>query len=160
MATAVKGQQRQTEKVNLTEFVWEAKTADGRTRQKGEMTAASANVVKASLRRAGLTPIVVKKAPKPLLGGEGIKEASLVVMVRQLSTMINAGVPLVQSFELLVSATSQPGMRKLLKGILRHLNEGESLSQSLAHYPKYFDRLFVSLVAAGVAWVDIGREHV
>ena len=149
MATALKGQQRQTKEVKLVDFVWEAKTADGRNRQKGEMTAASANVVKASLRRAGLTPIVVKKAPQPLLGGEGIKEANLVVMVRQLSTMINAGVPMVQCFELLISATAQPGMRKMLKGILRYLNEGESLSQSLAHYPKYFDRLFVSLVAAG-----------
>ncbi|WP_312262993.1 type II secretion system F family protein, partial [Candidatus Igneacidithiobacillus taiwanensis] len=103
----------------------------------------------AQLRRAGLQPIVVAKVRQPLFGGEGIKEANLVVMVRQLSTMINAGVPMVQSFELLISASSQPAMRKLLSKILRNLNEGESLSQALAHYPKYFDRLFISLVAAG-----------
>ncbi len=149
MATALAKDRGAKQEVKLIDFVWEAKSADGKAKQKGEMTAASANVVKASLRRAGLTPIVVRKAPKPLFGGEGIKEANLVVMVRQLATMINAGVPMVQCFELLISATSQPGMRKMLKGILRHLNEGESLSQSLAHYPKYFDRLFISLVAAG-----------
>ncbi|WP_308388656.1 type II secretion system F family protein [Acidithiobacillus sp. AMEEHan] len=56
---------------------------------------------------------------------------------------------MVQRFDLLISATSQLSMRKLLKGTLRHLNEGESLPQSFAHYPKYFDRLFVSLVSAG-----------
>ncbi|WP_312283987.1 type II secretion system F family protein, partial [Candidatus Igneacidithiobacillus taiwanensis] len=106
-------------------------------------------LMQAQLRRAGLQPIVVAKVRQPLFGGEGIKEANLVVMVRQLSTMINAGVPMVQSFELLISASSQPAMRKLLSKILRNLNEGESLSQALAHYPKYFDRLFISLVAAG-----------
>jgi len=147
MATALANKQRK--EVKATEFRWEAKSPDGRTRQKGEMLAPSANVVKAQLRRAGLQPIVVAKVRQPLFGGESIKEASLVVMVRQLSTMINAGVPMVQSFELLISASSQPGLRKLLTKILRHLNEGESLSQALAHYPKYFDRLFISLVAAG-----------
>ncbi|MCE5359748.1 MAG: type II secretion system F family protein [Acidithiobacillus sp.] len=147
MATTVANKQRK--EVKTTEFRWEAKSPDGRTRQKGEMLAPSANVVKAQLRRAGLQPIVVAKVRQPLFGGEGIKEANLVVMVRQLSTMINAGVPMVQSFELLISASSQPAMRKLLSKILRNLNEGESLSQALAHYPKYFDRLFISLVAAG-----------
>jgi type IV pilus assembly protein PilC len=149
MATALgRGRDKSTE-AKATEFIWEAKSPDGNRVLKGEMSAASANVVRASLRRQGLVPTVVRKVPKPLLGEKGVKEAQIVVMVRQLSTMINAGVPMVQSFELLISATAQPGMKKLLKGILKHLNEGESLSQSLAHYPKYFDRLFVSLVQAG-----------
>lgn len=147
MTTSVTKNKALTKEGKLIDFVWEAKTAE--SKQKGEMAAASANVVNNHLRRARLTPIVVKMMPKPLLGGEGIKEASLVTRVRQFLNMINAGVPIVQSFELLISATSQPSMRKLLKGILRHLNERKSLSQSLARYGKNFDRLFVSLVAAG-----------
>ncbi|AEK58068.1 Type IV fimbrial assembly protein PilC [Acidithiobacillus caldus SM-1] len=149
MATALGRNKDKLQEAKATEFIWEAKSPDGKRVLKGEMSAASANVVRASLRRQGLVPTVVRKVPKPLFGEKGVKEAQIVVMVRQLSTMINAGVPLVQSFELLISATSQPGMKKLLKGILKHLNEGESLSQSLAHYPRYFDRLFVSLVQAG-----------
>ncbi len=131
------------------DFTWEATTPDGREKKKGEMNAVSANVVRSNLRHTGLMPTAVRKAPQPLFGERGVKEAQLVVMVRQLSTMINAGVPIVQSFELLISATSGAGMKKLLKGILQHLQEGDSLSQAMAHFPKYFDRLFVSLIAAG-----------
>ncbi|MFA7496956.1 MAG: type II secretion system F family protein [Acidithiobacillus sp.] len=131
------------------DFTWEATLPGGKEKKKGEMNAASANVVRATLRRQGMVPTTIRKVPQPLFGEKGVKEAQLVVMVRQLSTMINAGVPMVQSFELLVSATSGAGMKKLLKGILKHLQEGESLSQSMAHFPKYFDRLFISLVAAG-----------
>ncbi len=131
------------------DFTWEATLPGGNEKKKGEMNAVSANVVRSNLRHTGLMPTAVRKVPQPLFGEKGVKEAQLVVMVRQLSTMINAGVPIVQSFELLVTATSGAGMKKLLKGILKHLKEGESLSQAMAHFPKYFDRLFVSLVAAG-----------
>ncbi len=148
MATAVQKSAKER-KIRTYDFIWEARGPEGSGRQRGEMNAASANAVRSNLRRQGLTPLTVRKAPQPLFGGRGVKETQLVVTVRQLSTMINAGVPMVQSFELLVSAASQPGIRKLLQGILHYLNDGESLSQALAHYPKYFDRLFVSLVAAG-----------
>ncbi|MHB8315720.1 MAG: type II secretion system F family protein [Acidithiobacillus ferrivorans] len=131
------------------DFTWEASTPDGKEKKKGEMNAVSANIVRSNLRHSGLMPTIVRKVPQPLFGEKGVKEGQLVVMVRQLSTMINAGVPIVQSFELLISATSGAGMKKLLKGILQHLQEGESLSQAMAHFPKYFDRLFVSLIAAG-----------
>ncbi len=150
MATTLrKKKQAAAREVKTYDFVWEATTPGGTEKKKGELNAVSANAVRSSLRREGLVPTVVRKVPQPLFGDRGIKEAQLVVMVRQLSTMINAGVPIVQAFELLVSATSAAGMKKLLKGILKHLREGESLSQSMAHFPKYFDRLFVSLVAAG-----------
>ncbi len=150
MATALGKEKKSTTRaVKTYDFIWEATTPGGTEKKKGELNAVSANAVRASLRREGLVPTVVRKVPQPLFGERGIKEAQLVVMVRQLSTMINAGVPIVQAFELLVSATSGAGMKKLLKGILKHLREGESLSQSMAHFPKYFDRLFVSLVAAG-----------
>ena len=103
------------------DFTWEATVPGGVEKKKGEMNAVSANVVRANLRRMGLMPTEVRKAPQPLFGERGVKEAQVVVMVRQLSTMINAGVPIVQSFELLVSATSGAGMKKLLTGILKHL---------------------------------------
>ena len=131
------------------DFTWEATSPSGSEKKKGEMNAVSANIVRSNLRHTGLMPTAVRKVPQPLFGEKGVKEGQLVVMVRQLSTMINAGVPIVQSFELLISATSGAGMKKLLKGILQHLQEGESLSQAMAHFPKYFDRLFVSLIAAG-----------
>ncbi|MCR2829257.1 type II secretion system F family protein [Acidithiobacillus ferrooxidans] len=150
MATALgKDKKSALREAKTYDFTWEATAPGGSEKKKGEMTAVSANAVRFNLRRMGLMPTVVRKAPQPLFGEKGVKEAQLVVMVRQLSTMINAGVPIVQSFELLVSATSGAGMKKLLKGILKHLKEGESLSQAMAHFPKYFDRLFVSLVAAG-----------
>ncbi|TQN50487.1 Type IV pilus assembly protein TapC [Acidithiobacillus thiooxidans ATCC 19377] len=148
MATAL-GKKAAVKEAKTYDFVWEATLPGAKDKKKGEMNAASANVVRVALRRQGLVPVTVRKVPQPLFGEKGVKEAQLVVMVRQLSTMINAGVPLVQAFELLISATQGAAMKKLLKGILKHLKEGESLSQSMAHFPKYFDRLFVSLIAAG-----------
>ena len=150
MSTALnKDNKRVLKTAKAYDFTWEATAPGGSEKKKGEMNAVSANAVRSNLRRAGMMPTVVRKVPQPLFGEKGVKEAQLVVMVRQLSTMINAGVPIVQAFELLISATSGAGMKKLLKGILNHLKEGESLSQAMAHFPKYFDRLFVSLIAAG-----------
>ncbi|WP_291522579.1 type II secretion system F family protein [Acidithiobacillus sp.] len=150
MATALgKDKKSAIREAKTYDFTWEATSPGGSEKKKGEMNAVSANAVRSNLRRMGMMPTVVRKVPQPLFGEKGVKEAQLVVMVRQLSTMINAGVPIVQAFELLISATSGAGMKKLLKGILKHLKEGESLSQSMAHFPKYFDRLFVSLIAAG-----------
>ena len=145
-----KGKKSAIREAKTYDFTWEATTSGGgNEKKKGEMNAVSANAVRSNLRRMGMMPTVVRKVPQPLFGEHGVKEAQLVVMVRQLSTMINAGVPIVQAFELLISATSGAGMKKLLKGILKYLKEGESLSQAMDHFPKYFDRLFVSLIAAG-----------
>ena len=144
-----KGKKSAIREARTYDFTWEATTPGGNEKKKGEMNAVSANAVRSNLRRMGMIPTVVRKVPQPLFGEHGVKEAQLVVMVRQLSTMINAGVPIVQAFELLISATSGAGMKKLLKGILKYLKEGESLSQAMDHFPKYFDRLFVSLIAAG-----------
>ena len=137
--------------VKTHEFLWVAKAANNAI-QKGEMEAASDMVVKSTLRRRGLMPVSVKKKPQGVFGFKGrggIKEADIVIMVRQLATMINAGVPAVQCFEMLALSTENKAMKKMLKGILQYLNAGETIAQGMAHYPKYFDRLFISLIKAG-----------
>lgn len=152
--TAAKPSEQEARKptgVKVYEFFWQAKSENGQM-QKGEMEAASELVVRSALRRRGLTPVSVRKKSQGLFGikgNGGIKEAYIVVMVRQLSTMINAGVPAVQCFEMLALSTENKAMKKMLKGILGYLNSGESIADSMAHYPKYFDRLFISLVRAG-----------
>ncbi|MDA8153149.1 MAG: type II secretion system F family protein [Acidithiobacillus sp.] len=137
--------------IKTHEFLWVAK-AENRSIQKGEMEAVSDAAVRVNLRRRGLLPVSVKKKAQGLFGIKGrggIKEAYIVVMVRQLSTMINAGVPAVQCFEMLASSTENKAMKKMLKGILRHLQTGETIADGMAQYPKYFDRLFISLIKAG-----------
>jgi type IV pilus assembly protein PilC len=138
-------------KIKAHEYLWVAKTENGKI-QKGEMEAVSETAVKVGLRRRGLSPVSVKKKSQGIFGFTGrggIKETYIVVMVRQLATMINAGVPAVQCFEMLALATENQSMKKMLKGILRNLNTGETIAQGMAHYPKYFDRLFISLIKAG-----------
>ena len=133
-------------------FQWQARArGDAKAAlQKGEMEAASAAIVRVTLRKRGLDVVSVKKKPKPLFSSMGgIKEANIVVMIRQLSTMINAGVPMVQAFELLVSASDSRGMKAMLEGILGPIKDGERVADAFNRYPKYFNRLFVSLLAAG-----------
>jgi len=135
-----------------TVFQWQARpVGDSKaTVQKGEMEAVSAAIVRALLRKRGLQAVSVKKKPKPLFSTTGgIKEANIVVMIRQLSTMINAGVPMVQAFELLASASESKGMKVMLDGILTPIKDGERVADAFNRYPKYFNRLFVSLLAAG-----------
>lgn len=155
MAVTTEGEQgrgaQKATSVKTVEFLWQAKASNGAI-QKGEMESVSATAVRSALRRRGLLPVSVTKKSQGLFGikgGGGIKEAYIVVMVRQLSTMINAGVPAVQCFEMLAASTENKAMKKMLKGILGYLNSGESIADSMAHYPKYFDRLFISLVKAG-----------
>ena len=133
-------------------FQWQARSStDGKGAvQKGEMEAVSIAIVRATLRKRGLQVVSVKKKPKPLFSTTaGIKEANIVVMIRQLSTMINAGVPMVQAFELLTSASDSKGMKVMLEGILGPIKDGERVADAFNRYPKYFNRLFVSLLAAG-----------
>ena len=114
MATALgKDKKSAIREAKTYDFTWEATAPGGSEKKKGEMNAVSANAVRSNLRRMGMMPTVVRKVPQPLFGEKGVKEAQLVVMVRQLSTMINAGVPIVQAFELLISATSGAGWRAL-----------------------------------------------
>tara|TARA_R110002110_G_scaffold91264_2_gene237584 strand:+ start:208916 stop:210139 length:1224 start_codon:yes stop_codon:yes gene_type:complete len=118
---------------------------------KGEIHAASSAMARAQLRRQGIKPKSVRKKPKPLFGGQGkpIKPADIAVFTRQLATMMKAGVPLVQSFEIVAEGVEKPRMQQLIMSIKNDVASGTGLAVSLAKYPRYFDDLFCSLVGSG-----------
>ena len=131
-------------------FLWEGMDRKG-SRIKGESQASSEILLKADLRRQGINPLKVKKKAKPLFGNKGKKIISkdIAVFARQLATMMTAGVPLVQSFEIIGRSHEKPLMQDLVLGIKADVESGTNLADSLEKQPKYFDDLFVSLVGAG-----------
>ena len=132
-------------------FLWEGKDKKG-SKVKGESNGNSVALVKAELRRQGIKPLKVRKKPKPLFGGssgKAIKAADISVFARQLSTMMSAGVPLVQSFEIAGRGHENPRMQDLLLAIKNDIESGSTLAESLAKHPYYFDELFCNLVQAG-----------
>jgi len=131
-------------------FIWNGTDKAGRI-TKGEIQAANQAMAKAQLRRQGINPKNVKKKAKPLFGGGGkpIKPADIAVFTRQLATMMKAGVPLVQSFDIVSEGAEKPKMRALINGIRNDVAAGTGLAPSLAKYPRHFDDLFCSLVASG-----------
>ena len=131
-------------------FTWSGTDKAGRT-SKGEIQAASQSMAKAQLRQQGIKPKSVRKKPKPLFGGQGkaIKAADIAIFTRQLATMLKAGVPLVQSFEIVEDGVEKPRMRELVKSIRNDVASGSGLAPSLAKYPRYFDDLFCSLIGSG-----------
>ena len=131
-------------------FTWSGKDKSGRD-SKGEIHASSSAMAKAQLRRQGIKPKSVKKKPKPLFGGQGkaIKSSDIAMFTRQLATMMKAGVPLVQSFEIVAEGTDKPRMRDLVNEIKNDVASGNGLAPSLAKHPRHFDDLFCSLVGSG-----------
>ena len=131
-------------------FLWEGMDRKG-SRVKGESQASSEILLKADLRRQGINPLKVKKKAKPLFGGKGKKIVSkdIAIFARQLATMMTAGVPLVQAFEIIGRSHEKPMMQDLVLGIKADVEGGTNLADSLEKQPKYFDDLFVSLVGAG-----------
>jgi len=131
-------------------FVYTAKNRQGHEKQ-GEVEQVNKDVVIASLRRQGLTDIKVKKKPIEInIGGDPkVTEKDISVFFRLLSTMINAGLPLVQCFELLRKGTDHKGLIKLFGGIQEELESGRPFGETLRTFPKDFDRLTCSLVEAG-----------
>lgn len=132
-------------------FTWNGTDRNGRT-TKGEIQAPSSAMAKAQLRKQGITPKTVKKKAKPLFGGgngKAIKPADIAVFTRQLATMMKAGVPLVQSFEIVADGMDKPRMRDLVNNLKNDVASGGGLATSLEKHPKFFDNLFCSLVASG-----------
>jgi type IV pilus assembly protein PilC len=131
-------------------FTWAGIDKNGRT-SKGEIEAASSAMAKAQLRRQGIKPKTVRKKPKPLFGrsGRAIKPADIAVFTRQLATMMKAGVPLVQSFDIVGEGVDNPRMRDLVGSIKNDVASGSGLAPSLAKYPRLFDDLYCSLVSSG-----------
>ena len=131
-------------------FTWKGTDKTGRS-TKGEINATTTSMAKAQLRRRGINPKSVRKKSKPIFGSSGkpIKPADVCIFTRQLATMMKAGVPLVQSFDIVSEALENPKMRQLVDSIKTDVASGSGLSSSLAKYPRQFDDLYCSLVASG-----------
>lgn len=131
-------------------FVWEGMNKQGK-RAKGEISGSTMALVKADLRRQGITPLKVKKKPKPLFGKskQKITASDIAIFSRQLATMMSAGVPLVQAFEIVGKGHENPSMQDLIMDVKATVEGGSSLAESLAKHPLYFDGLYCSLVHAG-----------
>jgi type IV pilus assembly protein PilC len=130
-------------------YLWHAKTRSGQERS-GELEVANRDVANATLRRQGFIDIKVKKKPTEIvIFPEKVKEKDITVFFRQLSTMINAGLPLVQCFELAENGSEKKAMIKLLKDVRHELESGNPLGESMRKFPREFDRLTCSLVEAG-----------
>lgn len=130
------------------EFLYEG-TNRGGGKVKGEIFAVTDALAKSALRKQGINPIKVKKKPKDLFGGAKITPADIAIFARQIATMMKAGVPLVQSFEIIGEGNENKNMQKLIFEIKTAVEGGTPFAESLSKHPLYFDPLFVNLVAAG-----------
>lgn len=132
-------------------FVWEGTDKQGR-KTKGEIASINPNIAKAELRRQGINATRVKKKTRSLLsGGKGpsIKPADIALFTRQMATMMRAGVPLVQAFEIVADGVDKPRLTDLIKEIRNDVAGGSNFGQALRKHPLYFDDLFCNLVEAG-----------
>lgn len=129
-------------------FEWEGKDRNGKL-MRGEMRAAGENQVLASLRRQGILPGKVKK--RKMRSGKKITPKDLTLFTRQLATMMKAGVPLLQAFDIVARGNSNPSVTRLLNDIRNDVETGTSLSTAFRKYPLYFDNLYCNLVEAGEA---------
>ena len=118
----------------------------------GELKGSSIAEVKALLRQQGITPSGVKKKPKPLFGGsKKIKPADIAIFTRQMATMLAAGVPLVQSIDLIANGAENKSLRELMQKISVKVQAGLPLSETLREHKKYFDDLYCDLIKSGEA---------
>ncbi len=132
------------------DFIWEGKDKSG-NKTGGQLSAKSETIARADLRRMGIRVTKIKKKPKPLFGKrvQKILPADIAVFARQLATMLDAGVPLVQSFDIIGKGHKNPSMADMLLSIKAEVEGGDTLAEALKKNPLYFDDLFCSLVEAG-----------
>ncbi len=130
-------------------FSWEGKDKKGAT-VKGEISGQTPALVKAQLRKQGINPTKVRKKSPPLLGaGKKIKPMDIALFTRQMATMMKAGVPLLQSFDIIGEGFDNPNMRKLVDEVKQEVAAGNSFAASLRKKPQYFDELYCNLVESG-----------
>ena len=129
-------------------FEYEGKDKNGKL-VRGEMRAGGEAMVSASLRRQGILTTKVKK--RRMSGGRSIKQKDIAIFTRQLSTMMRAGVPLIQSFDIVARGSPNPRLTRLLTDIRSDVETGTSLSSAFRKHPLYFDALYCNLVEAGEA---------
>lgn len=134
----------------MAKFLWEASTRSGE-KKKGAMEADSADIVENRLRGDGMSVLKVKKEPKQIVitFGSGVNPKDLQIFTRQLATMIDAGLPLVQCLDILSSQTPNKIFARILSQVKTSVESGSTFSEALKRHPKVFDDLYVNLVAAG-----------
>jgi type IV pilus assembly protein PilC len=139
----------QTAVASNTPFLWEGTDRNGK-KIKGKSLANDEASVRADLRRQGVVPTRIRKQSKGLFAGRGkITTADIALFSRQLATMLAAGIPLVQSFEIVGNGHENAAMQKLILSVKADVEGGSALAEALAKHPLYFDDLFVNLVEAG-----------
>ena len=135
--------------IKMGSFTWEGTDRKG-TKVKGEMVGLNPALIKAQLRKQGINPTRVRKKSVSLFGkGKKIKPLDIALFTRQLATMMSAGVPLLQAFDIIGEGFDNPNMRKLVDDIKQDVAAGNSLANSLRKQPQYFDDLYCNLVDAG-----------
>jgi len=134
----------------LQPFNWTGTDKRG-VKIKGDYNAKNEQMVRAELRRQGITPLSVRKKSKPLFGSAGktIKPRDIAIFSRQIAVMMAAGVPMVQSFEIVAGGQTNVRMKNMVLDIKTNIEGGSSLAESLAKYPVQFDELYCNLVKAG-----------
>ncbi|OWQ45067.1 type II secretion system protein F [Roseateles noduli] len=146
MATTTAGAKGAAKGIKEYVFEWEGKDRNGKI-VRGEMRAGGEAVISASLRRQGILVNKIKKRRSS--GGKSIKQKDISIFTRQLATMMRAGVPLLQSFDIVARGSPNPRLTKLLTDIRQDVETGTSLSAAFRKHPLYFDALYCNLVEAG-----------
>ena len=136
-------------------FLWEGKDKKNET-QKGEMEAPNEKAVKINLYKLRIAPVKIKQKPKDLFENIDFLKPKvtikvIIIFARQFSTMIDAGLPIIQCLDILHGQQENPTFKKILKKIKEMVEGGATLAEALKNYPKQFDDLFVNMIAAGEA---------
>jgi type IV pilus assembly protein PilC len=148
--TAAKTAPAERAGVTLPMYVWEGTDKRG-IKMKGEQQAKNSNMLRAELRRQGITPTVVKPKPKPMFGAAGkkITAKDIAIFSRQIATMMKSGVPLVQSLEIIGNGQKNLRMKNLVDAVRMDIEGGSSIYEAMSKHPVYFDELYRNLVRAG-----------
>ncbi|NOR79507.1 MAG: type II secretion system F family protein, partial [Methyloprofundus sp.] len=138
------------ESIEQIDYTWKGKDKQGKVLT-GEIAAYSETVGRAELRRQSIRVISIRKKPKPIFSKakRAIGTKDIAIFARQLATMLESGVPLVQSFDIIGKGHENPSMSELLLGVKGDIESGDTLAQALSKRPIYFDELFCNLVEAG-----------
>ena len=139
----------------MSVYLWEGKNRSGDV-QKAEMEAPNEEAVRANLNRMRITPTKIKKKPKDVFENVAflqpkVKQADIILFCRQFSTMIDAGLPIIQCMDILQSQQENVTFKRMLKDIKESVESGSTFAESLKKYPDHFDNLFVNMIAAGEA---------